>query len=95
MGFRQANSPNDLPAGRTIHVRCAFQLWTVQADLEAKLYVYGRPKPQASRTKMQFALTCHLFPHRAVPSNPQNLPVLIANVNNAHAHVRVGMTSRD
>jgi hypothetical protein len=38
MGFRQANSPNDLPAGCTIHV-----VWTVQTDLKAKLYVYGRP----------------------------------------------------
>jgi hypothetical protein len=37
MEFRQANSPNDLPAVRTIHVRSAFQVRTVQAYLKAKL----------------------------------------------------------
>jgi hypothetical protein len=40
MRFQYANSPNDLPAGSTIHVRSAFQVWTVQADLKAKLYMY-------------------------------------------------------
>jgi hypothetical protein len=39
--FTQANSPNDLPAGRTIHMRSAFQIWTVQAERKVKLYVYG------------------------------------------------------
>jgi hypothetical protein len=43
LGFRQANSPNDLPAGRTIHVHSAFQVSTVQADMKAKLYVHGGP----------------------------------------------------
>jgi hypothetical protein len=44
MELPQANSPNDLPAGRTIHMRSAFQVWTVQAERKAKLYVYRGPK---------------------------------------------------
>jgi hypothetical protein len=43
MEFPQANSPNDLPAGPTIHMRSAFQVWTVQAERKVKLYVYGGP----------------------------------------------------
>jgi hypothetical protein len=41
VGFRQADSPNDLPAGRTIHVLSTYQVWTVQADLKATLYMHG------------------------------------------------------
>jgi hypothetical protein len=43
MEFRQTNSPNNLPVGRTIHMRSAFQVWTVLANLKVKLYVYGGP----------------------------------------------------
>jgi hypothetical protein len=56
MGFRQANSPNDLPAVRTIHVRSAFQVWTVQADLKTKLYVYGRPERENNGSSFMFGM---------------------------------------
>ncbi|KAJ8876617.1 hypothetical protein PR048_021062 [Dryococelus australis] len=42
--FPQANSPDDLPAGRHIHASFAFQARTVQANRKAELYVYDGPK---------------------------------------------------
>ncbi|KAJ8879018.1 hypothetical protein PR048_019624 [Dryococelus australis] len=41
--FPQANSPDDLPAGRHIQGSFAFQARTVQAEQKAELYMYGGP----------------------------------------------------